>query len=177
MSRVLHGITGSIAAYKAGEVIRRLRDAGHDVHVAMTPAAQRFVTPLTFATLSGNPVLEHLFDPVSGVRHVSAVDAADCYLIAPATADTIGKIALGLADDFVTTCALACTVPLLVAPAMDDAMWRHVAVQQNVQALRDRGAIIVEPGEGALASGHVGPGRLAEVPDIVAAVERALAGA
>jgi len=174
MSHILLGVTGSIAAYKACDLVRRLQDAGHEVTVAMTAAAAKFVTPLTFAALSGRAVLESLFDPVEGVRHVSAADACDCYVIAPASADVIGKFALGLADDFVTTLALACAKPLIVAPAMDDNMWRHPAVQQNVATLRARGVAIVEPAAGALASGHVGPGRLAEVPDIVAAVAAAL---
>lgn len=173
---ILLGVTGSIAAYKACEVLRRLRDAGHGVQVVMTPAAAQFVTPLTFASLSGHPVLDALFDPVRGIRHVAAADTADCYVIAPATADVIGKMALGLADDFVTTAALAFTGPVVVAPAMDDNMWRHAAVQQNVATLRSRGVVLVEPTEGALASGHVGPGRLADVADIVAAVTKALEG-
>jgi len=175
MSAILLGVTGSIASYKACELLRRLQDARHEVTVAMTPSAAEFVTPLTFAALSGRPVLASLFDATEGVRHVSAADACDAYVIAPASAHTIGKIALGLADDFVTTLALACVKPLIVAPAMDDNMWRHAAVQQNVATLRSRGVVIVEPTAGALASGHTGPGRLAEIPDIVAAVTAALA--
>lgn len=174
MSRILLGVTGSIACYKACEVLRRLQDGGHEVHVVMSPAATKFVTPLTFAALSGNPVLDSLWDPNSGVQHVAAADVCDCYCIAPATADCLGKMALGLADDFVTTCAMACVKPLVVAPAMDDNMWRHPAVKQNVQTLRDRGVQIVQPGTGALASGHAGPGRLAEPGEIVAAVGAAL---
>jgi phosphopantothenoylcysteine decarboxylase/phosphopantothenate--cysteine ligase len=174
MSQVLLGVTGSIACYKACDLVRRLQDAGHDVTVALTAAAARFVTPLTFAALSRHPVLESLFDPVEGVRHVSAADDCDVYVIAPASADALGKIALGLADDFVTTLALACAKPLVVAPAMDDVMWRHPAVQQHVATLRARGVAIVEPAAGPLASGHVGPGRLAEVADIVQAVAAAL---
>ncbi|MHC5019932.1 MAG: flavoprotein [Planctomycetota bacterium] len=170
MARILHGVTGSIAAYKACEILRRLQDAGHTVQVCMTAAAAEFVTPLTFGALTHEPVLDSLWDPVHGVRHVRAIDDAACFLIAPATANCIGKIALGLADDFVTTCAMAATIPLVIAPAMDDAMWANPAVQQNVQTLRDRGAIIVEPGEGKLASGHEGPGRLADVTDVVDAV-------
>lgn len=174
MARILLGVTGSIAAYKACEILRRLQDAGHTVQVCMTAAAAQFVTPLTFASLSGHPVLDSLWDPEHGVRHVRAIDDAACFLIAPATANTIGKIALGLADDFVTTCAMAATIPLVIAPAMDDAMWAGAAVQHNVQTLRDRGAIFVEPGTGHLASGHQGAGRLADVTDVVAAVLQVL---
>jgi phosphopantothenoylcysteine decarboxylase/phosphopantothenate--cysteine ligase len=174
MAHILHGVTGSIAAYKACEILRRLQDAGHSVQVCMTPAAGQFVTPLTFAALSQAPVLDQLFDPVHGVRHVRAIDDAACYLIAPATANCLAKIALGLADDFVTTCAMAATIPLVIAPAMDDAMWANAAVQQNVRTLRDRGAVIVAPGEGHLASGHSGAGRLADVTDVVSAVLQVL---
>jgi len=175
MARILHGVTGSIAAYKACEILRRLQDGGHVVQVCMTPAAARFVTPLTFGALTHEPVLDSLWDPVHGVRHVRAIDDAACFLIAPATANCIAKIALGLADDFVTTCAMAATIPLVVAPAMDDAMWAAPAVRQNVQTLRDRGAVIVEPGEGKLASGHSGPGRLADVTAVVSAVLQVVA--
>ncbi|MCI0343658.1 MAG: phosphopantothenoylcysteine decarboxylase [Planctomycetales bacterium] len=174
MARILLGVTGSIAAYKACELVRRLREQGHEVQVVMTRAACEFVSPLTFASLSGKPVLRDLWDPVEGVRHVAAADEAELLLVAPATADVIGKMALGLADDFLTTAALAFAGPIVVAPAMDDNMWKHPAVAANVHTLEKRGVTVVPPAKGPLASGHVGEGRLAEVPDVLAAVARAL---
>ncbi len=174
--RVLLGVTGSIAAYKAVEVLRELVRRGAEVRVAMTEAAQRFVTPLTFATLSRQPVLTDLFtlDYDREIGHVAAPARAHLLLVAPATAHTIARFAHGLADDFLTNIYLAASCPVLVAPAMDADMYRHPAVQENLETLRRRGVHIVGPASGELASGIVGPGRLAEPAEIVRAAEALL---
>jgi phosphopantothenoylcysteine decarboxylase / phosphopantothenate---cysteine ligase len=187
---VVVGISGGIAAYKACELVRRLRERGATVIVTMTPAACEFVTPLTLQALSGNPVVSGLWGDqqprfnlplesrarVGGlVEHIDVAEAADCFVIAPATADVMARLVHGVAPDALTTIALATTAPMVVAPAMDLQMWRSPATQDNVRELRARGAAIVGPAVGPLASGMVGPGRLAEIPDIVAAVEAAVA--
>lgn len=171
--RIVLGVTGSIAAYKAVELLRELKELGADVMVVMTEAARYFVSPLTFATLSQQPVLFDLFtlDYRSKIAHISTAEGADLLLIAPATANTIGKFANGLADDLLTNLYLAAHVPVLIAPAMDAHMWNHPAVQENVKRLRERGVQFVGPEVGELASGLIGPGRLAEVVKIVRAVE------
>jgi phosphopantothenoylcysteine decarboxylase / phosphopantothenate---cysteine ligase len=175
--RILLGVTGSIAAYKAVELLRELVKRGAEVQVVMTEAATKFVAPLTFETLSRQPVLLHMFSLSYGskIGHIEATQRADVFLVAPATAQTIARMALGLADDFLSCIFLASRCPVLVAPAMDSDMYQHAAVQQNLATLRGRGVRFVEPGHGELASGLVGPGRLAELQDIVAAVERVLA--
>ncbi|HYL80789.1 MAG TPA: bifunctional phosphopantothenoylcysteine decarboxylase/phosphopantothenate--cysteine ligase CoaBC [Candidatus Acidoferrum sp.] len=175
--RILLGVTGSIAAYKAVELLRELAKRGAEVQVVMTEAATKFVGPLTFETLSRQPVLLDMFSLAYGskIGHIEATQRADVLLVAPATAQTIARMALGLADDFLSCIFLASRCPVLVAPAMDSDMYQHAAVQQNLATLRSRGVRIVEPGHGELASGLVGPGRLAELQDIVAAVERILA--
>jgi phosphopantothenoylcysteine synthetase/decarboxylase len=170
------GVAGSIAAYKAAEIASQLTKRGHDVHVVMTRAATKFVTPATFHPLTGNPVQVELFGEGGAaggyrVEHVGLADRASVFAIAPATANVIGKIAAGIADDFLTTLVLAYRGPMLVCPAMDDNMWLHPAVQRNVATLRGFGYGFVEPEEGALASGHVGVGRLADPARIVAAIE------
>jgi phosphopantothenoylcysteine decarboxylase/phosphopantothenate--cysteine ligase len=166
---VVLGVTGSIAAYKAVYLLRELRRAGAGVSVVLTPHAREFVGPLTFRTLSGRPVLTDLFDPQepAAVEHVALAERADLVLVAPATAQALARAALGLADDFLGTLLLAARAPLLLAPAMDGGMWHHPAVQAHVAALRARGATVMEPGQGALASGLSGPGRLPEVADIL----------
>jgi phosphopantothenoylcysteine decarboxylase / phosphopantothenate---cysteine ligase len=176
--RILLGVTGSIAAYKAVELLRELMRRGAEIQVVMTEAATKFVAPLTFETLSRQPVLLDMFSLAYGSRigHIEATQRADVFLVAPATAQTIARMALGLADDFLSCIFLASRCPVLVAPAMDSDMYQHAAVQQNLATLRGRGVHIVEPGHGELASGLVGPGRLAELPEIVAAVERVLVG-
>ena len=186
---VVVGVSGGIAAYKACELVRRLRERGATVLAVMTPAACEFVTPLTFQALTGNPVVTTLwgdqqqrFDlpvetlhKVGGkVAHVDVAEAADCLVIAPATADLMARIVHGEAPDALTTIAMATTAPVVYAPAMDLQMWQSPATQANVRELRARGARIVGPASGALASGLVGPGRLAEVADIVDEVERAV---
>ena len=175
--RILLGVTGSIAAYKAVELLRELVKRGAEVQVVMTEAATKFVAPLTFETLSRQPVLLDMFSLAYGSRigHIEATQRADVFLVAPATAQTIARMALGLADDFLSCIFLASRCPVLVAPAMDSDMYQHAAVQQNLATLLGRGVHIVEPGHGELASGLIGPGRLAELQNIVAAVERALA--
>jgi len=169
---IVLGVTGSIAAYKAVALLRELIKAGAGVRVVLTESARQFVTPLTFATLSRREVMTELFtlDYDSRIRHISPTEGADLLLVAPATANVIGKFARGLADDLLTNLFLASTRPVLLAPAMDADMYRHPAVQENLERLRGWGVRIVGPAEGELASGIWGPGRLAEISEIVAAV-------
>lgn len=166
---ILLGITGSIAAYKAAVLCRLLKTAGADVRVVMTPLAKQFITPLTMATLSKNPILVEFFDPENGAwnSHVSLGEWADCYLIAPATANTLAKMAIGIADNLLLTTYLSARCPVAVAPAMDLDMYAHEATQQNLRTLAGRGVHIVEPAEGELASGLRGKGRMAE-PETIA---------
>ena len=172
-TRILLGVTGSIAAYKAVELLRELQRRGAEVQVAMTEAATRFVAPLTFETLTRQEVLLDMWSLAYSHRigHIEATRKADLVLVAPATARTIARLALGLADDFLSCIALASRCPIAVAPAMDCDMFEHPALQANLAALRARGAVIVEPEFGPLASGLAGRGRLAELPRILAAVE------
>lgn len=174
--RILLGVTGSIAAYKSVALLRRLVSHGADVTVVMTDAAKRFVGPLTFQTLSGHPVYDDPFDPREEILHLTLADAADVFLIAPATANTIAKLAAGAADDLLSALALSARCPVVLAPAMDAVMWEHRLVQRNLSALRESGVTIVPPETGALASGLVGPGRLASEEAITAAVEASLGG-
>jgi phosphopantothenoylcysteine decarboxylase / phosphopantothenate---cysteine ligase len=176
--RVALGVTGGIAAYKAAELVRLLQDQGVEVQVVMTRSAREFVTPLTFAALSGRKVITELFGDSgrgeanleSAIEHIAVAQSIDALMIAPATADIIAKIAHGIADDFLTTLVLATTAPLIVAPAMNVNMWESTATQQNVQTLRARGAQVIDPDEGYLACGMTGAGRLASVQSIVGAV-------
>ncbi len=186
MARILLGVSGGIAAYKALELIRLATGAGHAVRVVQTPAGQRFVGAASFAALTGAPVLVDEFerDPVRGAfpdqpapdhdppSHLELVRNADAFLVAPASANTIAKLAHGLADNLLTSAALASSAPLLVAPAMNNHMWEHPATQANLATLRGRGVVVLEPGTGALASKHEwGAGRMAEPADLLAAVE------
>jgi phosphopantothenoylcysteine decarboxylase/phosphopantothenate--cysteine ligase len=186
---VVVGVSGGIAAYKACELVRRLRDRGATVLVVMTPAACEFVTPLTFQALSGNPVVTNLWgdqrprfdlplESVGKVRghveHVDVADVAAAVVLAPATADLMARLAHGVAPDALTALVLATPAPVLVAPAMDLQMWQNPATQDNVRTLRSRGFRFVGPDSGALASGLAGPGRLAEVPAIVDEIEAML---
>lgn len=168
--RILLGITGSIAAYKAAVLCRLLKIAGAEVRVVMTPLAKQFITPLTMATLSKNPILVEFFDPENGAwnSHVSLGEWADCYLIAPATANTLAKMACGVADNLLLTTYLSARCPVVAAPAMDLDMYAHAATQHNLGILAERGVRFVEPAEGELASGLSGKGRMAE-PDTIAA--------
>lgn len=169
---VLLGVSGGIAAYKACEVVRRLRDAGADVRVAMTANAERFVTPLTFQALSGQPVRHGLWDDEAelGMGHLELARWADAILIAPASADTLAKLAHGFADDLLSTLCLATTAPIAVAPAMNHRMWLNSATQANVATLRARGVAILGPANGALAEGESGPGRMLEPQQLVQAL-------
>ncbi len=173
---IILGITGSIAAYKAAMLCRLLKCAGCEVRVVMTPMAKQFITPLTMATLSRNPILVDFFDPENGAwnSHVSLGEWADCYLIAPATANTLAKMATGVADNLLLTTYLSARCPVAIAPAMDLDMYAHTTTQHNLAALRSTGVAVIEPGEGELASGLTGKGRMAEPEQIVAEVERLL---
>lgn len=170
--RILLGITGSIAAYKAAVLCRLLTTAGAEVRVVMTPLAKQFITPLTMATLSKNPILVEFFDPENGAwnSHISLGMWADCYLIAPATANTLAKMATGVADNLLLTTYLSSRCPVVVAPAMDLDMYAHPATQDNLRLLARRGVRIVEPESGELASGLTGKGRMAEPSEITAFV-------
>jgi phosphopantothenoylcysteine decarboxylase/phosphopantothenate--cysteine ligase len=171
------GVTGSIAAYKAVVLLRELTRLGAGVTVVPTANALRFVTPLTWRTLSGRPPLTDLFDPATpdAVEHVALAGRAHAVIVAPATANLLAKAAHGIADDFLTTLLLAARCPVLMAPAMDGGMWDHAAVQSAVRTLRERGVAVMDPDSGSLASGLVGPGRLPETLAIVEALRRVLA--
>jgi len=191
VARILVGVSGGIAAYKAVELARLAIKAGHSVRVVMTPSATRFIGRATFEGITGAPVLVEEFEPDAArgafpgdsppdhapISHLELVRRADIYVIAPASANTIAKLAAGLADNLLTSAALASTAPLVIAPAMNDRMYEHAATQANLGTLERRGARVVPPGTGALASrGEWGTGRLAEPADILAVVEEALAG-
>jgi len=184
--KIALGVSGGIAAYKAAEIVRLLQDRGIHVQVVMTAAAQEFVRPLTFAALSGEKVITGMFGPESGdgqanvesaIEHIAVAQSIDGLLVAPATADVLARFAQGIANDFLSTLYLATTAPVVVAPAMNVNMWNHAATQANLEILRKRGVRIVEPGEGYLACGMIGAGRLAEIETIVAAVMEALGAA
>jgi phosphopantothenoylcysteine decarboxylase/phosphopantothenate--cysteine ligase len=192
MARILLGVSGGIAAYKALELVRLATKAGHAVRVVQTPTSERFVGRASFAALTGAPVLLDEFepDPARGafpgdeppshdpLSHLELVANADVFAIAPASANTIAKLAHGLADNLLTSAALAATCPVLVAPAMNNHMWEHPATRANVETLRSRGAAVAEPGTGELASkGEYGAGRLAEPSELLAAIEALLPAA
>ena len=179
--RITLGVTGGVAAYKAAELVRRLQQDAFTVQVVMTRGAREFITPLTFAALSGQKVITDLFAESGGeanlesaIEHIAVAQRTDLLLVAPATADILAKFARGIADDFLTTLYLASTAPVVVAPAMNVNMWNHPATQENVEMLRARGVKIVDPDEGYLACGMTGAGRLAGQAAIVAAVHEAL---
>jgi phosphopantothenoylcysteine decarboxylase/phosphopantothenate--cysteine ligase len=169
---LLVGVCGGIAAYKCAGVVSALRQAGADVHVIMTEAAQRFVAPLTFQALSNNPVHTDMFGEGTAweVAHIGLVRKTDAFLILGATANTLAKFAHGIADNLLTTCVLATRKPVLVAPAMNTQMWAADATQDNLRTLQDRGLFFIEPGAGFLACGETGQGRLADEDEILAAV-------
>jgi len=175
--RVVLGVTGCIGAYKACEVLRELQKRGADVHVVMTQNAQRFVTATTFEALSQHPVFTDQFalGSQSEIQHVSLADSADVLLVAPATANIVGKFARGIADDALSTLYTATHAPLVIAPAMNVNMFEHEAVVENLELLKARGATVVEPGSGYLACGWLGKGRLAEPVEIVEATLGVLA--
>jgi len=165
---IVVGITGGIAAYKTAELVSRLKKQGHEVHIIMTQSAQYFVAPLTFRTLSGNPVVTDLFaEPGTwNVQHVSLAEQADLIAVVPATANIIGKVAHGLADDMLTTTIMAAKSPVVFAPAMNVNMYQNPIVQNNISRLKELGYYFIEPGTGRLACGTEGKGRLAEIDDI-----------
>jgi phosphopantothenoylcysteine decarboxylase / phosphopantothenate---cysteine ligase len=184
--KIALGVSGGIAVYKAAEIVRLLQDRGIRVQVVMTRAAQEFVRPLTFAALSGEKVITDLFGSDSGgaqanvesaIEHIAVAQSIDALLVAPATADVLARFAQGIAGDFLSTLYLATTAPVVVAPAMNVNMWNHEATKANLEILRKRGVRIVEPGDGYLACGMTGSGRLAENEAIVAAVMEALGAA
>ncbi|MCC7365878.1 MAG: bifunctional phosphopantothenoylcysteine decarboxylase/phosphopantothenate--cysteine ligase CoaBC [Dehalococcoidia bacterium] len=168
------GVTGSIAAFKAADLASKLRQAGATVEVVMTPAATQFVTPLTFQSLTGRDVVVDMFSAREAEAHIEVARRADALVIAPATADCLANLATGQTPDMVTLTALATRAPVLVAPAMDNQMWEHPATQANVATLRGRGVTLVGPNPGRLATGRVGAGRLAEVPEVLGALRTVL---
>jgi phosphopantothenoylcysteine decarboxylase/phosphopantothenate--cysteine ligase len=167
--RIALGVTGGIAAYKAAEIVRGLVTRGADVHVLMTENAQRFITPLTLQTLSGNRVLTDPWDLSRGadIEHIALARGLEALVVAPATADILAKFAHGIADDFLSTFYLAVTAPVLVAPAMNTWMWDHPATQANLETLRARGVRVIDPESGDLACGEEGVGRMASPATIV----------
>src|SRR5579872_4065779 len=180
--RVALGVSGGVAAYKAAELVRKLQQEGLEVQVIMTESAQQFITPLTFAALTGQKVITEMFgaeseggaNVESAIEHIAVAQRIDALVIAPATANILAKMARGIADDFLTTLHLATTAPVIVAPAMNVNMWEHAATRENVRILRERGVRVVAPDEGYLACGMVGAGRLAGLEAIVEAVLQAL---
>ena len=170
---VLIGVCGGIAAYKACEIISLLKTAGCSIYTMMTKSAQEFITPLTLGTLTGHNVACDMFEPPENyeVEHISLATRADVVILVPATANVIGKIACGIADDFVTTTVMASKAPCIIAPAMNTGMYENPVVQENIAKLKDRGYIFVEPAEGRLACGTVGKGHLAQVEQIFDAAE------
>ncbi|HSO53617.1 MAG TPA: bifunctional phosphopantothenoylcysteine decarboxylase/phosphopantothenate--cysteine ligase CoaBC [Actinomycetes bacterium] len=175
-ARVLLGVTGGIAAYKAAELARELMRAGAEVQPLLTESGERMVSRATFAALTGRPVPASVWDDPAGVEHVALARWGQVLMVAPATAHTLARLAAGLADDLLTNVALAFGGPVVVAPAMHTEMWEHPATQANLQTLEARGVRVVPPASGPLTSGDVGPGRLAELDDLVAGVAAALAG-
>lgn len=176
MKTILLGVTGSIAAYKAADVTSQLVKLGHEVFVVMTKSATQFVGAMTFQTLSRHPVTVGVFDERDSWRptHIDLADRADLFLVAPATANVIAKLAQGLADDALTSIALATRAPTLIAPAMNGKMWLHEATKKNVATLKERGAEFFDPEEGLLACGYEGVGRLGNVEGIVAKADEIL---
>lgn len=170
--RILLGVTGSIAAYKSAELVRRLRDAGAEVQVIMSEGAKAFITPLTMQAVSGRPVRDSLLDTEAeaGMGHIELARWADLLLIAPASADCLARLAQGRADDLLSTVCLATEAPCLVAPAMNTVMWQDVSTRRNVRLLEEQGIQILGPGEGLQACGETGAGRMLEVEEIVSAV-------
>jgi phosphopantothenoylcysteine decarboxylase len=179
VKNIVLGVSGSIAAYKAADIANTLTKEGAAVHVIMTRAARRFITPLTLQTLTGRKVYTDMFKVMDSedVRHISLAKNADALLIAPATANIIAKIAAGIACDYLSTVALAAwQKPLLIAPAMNTAMWENPVTRANIAALKTRGALLIEPREARLACGDLGKGAMADVADIVRALRTVIHG-
>ena len=175
--RIILGVSGSIAAYKAADILRRFLDKGHTVSVVMTKEAERFITPLTFSSLCGEKVYTDMFsDEASAWKmpHIELAKEADVFLIAPATANTISKLACGIADDLLTCIALGTKAPIVIVPAMNTEMYHNKILQENCEKLKKHGVHFIEPTKGRLACGVIGEGHIADVEDIVKAVERAV---
>src|SRR6202162_873247 len=179
--RITLGVAAGVAAYKAAELVRRLQQEGFSVEVVMTRAACEFITPLTFAALTGKKVITGLFAESSGdanlesaIEHIAVAQRTDLLLVAPASADIIAKFSRGISDDFLSTLYLATTAPVVVAPAMNVNMWNHPATQENIAKLRERGVNVVQPDEGYLACGMLGAGRLDGPQEMLAAVRAIL---
>jgi phosphopantothenoylcysteine decarboxylase/phosphopantothenoylcysteine decarboxylase/phosphopantothenate--cysteine ligase len=173
---IVLGVTGSIAAYKAAEITSRLVKSNYDVHVIITEAAAKLIAPLTFQTLTKNKVYVDMFEEIvyNDVRHISLAQRASCFVIAPATANIIGKIASGIADDMLSTVVMAVPVkktPIIICPAMNTAMYENPITQSNIAKLRGHGYSFVEPKESMLACGDIGKGALADIGDIITAIE------
>lgn len=174
---ILLGVTGGIAAYKSADLTSKLVQAGGSVTVVMTRAAEQFVGAVTFEALTGRPVHRELFQPREHFQgeHIGLARGADLFVVAPATADFLAKMAHGLADDLLSTLALTVTCPVLVAPAMNTEMWNKPSVQRNITQVQEDGVLLVEPGSGWLSCGQVGPGRMAEPADILERIRQLLA--
>ncbi len=176
--RAILGVTGSIAAYKAAELVRLMKRREWDVAVVMTEAATRFVSELTFRTLSQAPVAVRMFDDIAEWRpeHVSIADKCDVLVIAPCTANVMAKVAHGIADDLLCCTVLACNAPVVIAPAMNEKMWNNPATQSNLAVLKSRGIQVVNVGKGDLACGYQGYGRMAEPEEIMSVIESCVKG-
>jgi phosphopantothenoylcysteine synthetase/decarboxylase len=179
MARILLGVSAGIAIYKSADLASRLTQRGDEVRTILTPHALKFMTPLAFRAVTRQPVYVDAFedDPAYRPEHISLPEWADVLCIAPATADVIGRIAAGLGDNLLVLTVLACQKPMLIAPAMNDRMWANPIVHANVEKLRAAGYRVLEPGSGHLACGSVGPGRMAEPDELVAAIDAALGAA
>lgn len=164
------GVTGSIAAYKAADLVSKLKQAGNEVNVVMTKCACELIGPATFQALSGNPVLIDMFPEDDPMPHIKLADRTDVLVICPATANIIGKIACGIADDLLSTLAMSVTAPIIIAPAMNEKMYLNKAVQDNINVLKKRGAFFVGPSEGYLACGYTGKGKLADISEIISEI-------
>ena len=175
---IVLAITGGIAAYKAAELASQLTQAGAKVETVMTEAATRFITPLTLRNITGRPVVTNMFELASeySVEHIALAEAADLVVIAPATANTIAKVAAGIADNMLGCVVLATLAPVVIAPAMNDNMYQNPVTQENIAKLKTRGFIIIDPERGRLASGKMGRGRLPETPRIIEVIEEVLNG-
>jgi len=173
---IVLGITGSLAAYKAADLASKLTQAGARVEVVMTEAATRFIAPLTLRSITGRPVITDMFGVTSevSISHIALAEAADMVAIAPATANIIARLAVGIADDMLTCTVLATRAPVIIAPAMNANMFQNPITQDNLAKLKSRGFIIVEPGYGHLASGKIGIGRLAEIEEIIGVIKQVL---
>jgi len=178
IKNIVFGVTGSIAAFKAAEVVSNLRSRGFDITVIMTKSAQKFINPLTFRTLSQNRVITDIFieDTVYDPQHISLANKAGIIVIAPATANIIGKLASGIADDALSCIVLASEVPVLIAPAMDDRMYLNPITQKNIRKLQSVGYKFIGPGKGRLASGRIGLGRMVDVEIVVESIIEELKG-